>query len=204
MSINHRTLVVLFGLLLLAGCAAPKPSAEEENKALVNRFGDALNARDFVTVQQLLTSDFVRHSQATPDLSVANAAQFLDYLKADASAFPDARQTLEHVVAEGDLVAFWGAVRGDAGRADGSLPAIAQAHAAGLQWPVPGPRRQAGRALGYLGQPGGARTTWVLPASCQATVTCRLTRRVQLAGATKRRDSLVRQWGSLHWRNAIR
>lgn len=107
MGIIHRTLVGLLCWLLLAGCAQPKPSAEEENKALVTRFGEALNARDFVTVQQLLTSDFVRHSQATPDLGVANAAQFVDYLKADASVFPDARQTLEHLVAEGDLVAFW-------------------------------------------------------------------------------------------------
>jgi steroid delta-isomerase-like uncharacterized protein len=107
MGSNHWTLVALVSLVALAGCAQPPGAAEEANKALVNRFGEALNARNFDAVRELLTPDFVRHSQATANVSVANAEQFIDYLKADAAAFPDSRQTLEHVVAEGDLVAFW-------------------------------------------------------------------------------------------------
>ena len=107
MDTNHWRLVPLLSLLTIAGCAQPRRSAEEANKALVNRFGEALNARDFDAVRQLLTADFARHSQATPNVSVANAEQFIDYLKADAATVPDSRQTLEHIVAEGDLVAFW-------------------------------------------------------------------------------------------------
>jgi predicted ester cyclase len=38
---------------------------------------------------------------------VENREQFLEYLRADAAVFPDSRQTLHHIVAEGDLVAFW-------------------------------------------------------------------------------------------------
>ncbi len=77
------------------------------NKMLAGRFGTAVNARDFDAVRKLLTPDFVRHCQATPDVTVSTAEQFIDYLKADAAIFPDSHQTLEHMVSEGDLVAFW-------------------------------------------------------------------------------------------------
>lgn len=80
---------------------------EAQNKSLVNRFGEVSNARNFDAIRDLLAPDFVRHCQATPDVVVKNREQFLEYLKADAVVFPDSRQTLEHLIAEGDLVAFW-------------------------------------------------------------------------------------------------
>jgi hypothetical protein len=76
---------------------------ETQNKSLLNRFGEALNARNFDAVRDLLAPDFVRHCQATPDVVVKNREQFLNYLKADAVVFPDSLQTLECVVAEGDF-----------------------------------------------------------------------------------------------------
>jgi steroid delta-isomerase-like uncharacterized protein len=79
----------------------------EENKSLFNRFGEALNARNFDAVRNLLTPDFIRHCQATPDVVIKNREQFLEYLKMDAAVFPDSRQTAELIVAERDLVAFW-------------------------------------------------------------------------------------------------
>lgn len=95
------------GLIVFPMSARAQGSIQEQNKALIARFGEALNTKDFGAVRELLAPDFVRHSQATPDLTNANREQFLDYLKADALAFPDSRQTLEFVVAEGDFVAFW-------------------------------------------------------------------------------------------------
>jgi len=82
-------------------------STEERNKAVVNRFGEAANAKNFDAIGELVAPDFVRHCQATPDVVVQSREQFLEYLKADAAVIPDSRQTLQHVVAEGDLVAFW-------------------------------------------------------------------------------------------------
>jgi steroid delta-isomerase-like uncharacterized protein len=79
----------------------------EENKSLFNRFGEALNIRDFDAVRELLAPEFVRHCQATPDVVIKNREQFIEYLKMDDATFPDSRQTAELVVAEGDLVAFW-------------------------------------------------------------------------------------------------
>lgn len=60
---------------------------ETQNKSLLNRFGEALNARNFDAVRDLLAPDFVRHCQATPDVVVKNREQFLNYLKADAVVF---------------------------------------------------------------------------------------------------------------------
>jgi predicted ester cyclase len=82
-------------------------STAAQNKAVVTRFGEAANAKNFSLIEQLVTPDFVRHCQATPDVVVQNREQFLEYLKADAAVVPDSHQTLQHVVAEGDLVAFW-------------------------------------------------------------------------------------------------
>jgi len=101
------TIGAILPLLVVAGCARPNRSTEDRNRALVTRFGEALNAKDFDTVRQLLTPDFVRHSQASPQVAVTSSDQFINYLKADAAVFPDSHQTLEHIVVEGDFVAFW-------------------------------------------------------------------------------------------------
>jgi steroid delta-isomerase-like uncharacterized protein len=85
---------------------------EQDNKALTFRFGEASNSRDYDAVRELIAADFVRHCQATPDVDVRTSEQFIEFLKRDAAAFPDSRQILKHLVAEGDLVAFWGTYEG--------------------------------------------------------------------------------------------
>jgi steroid delta-isomerase-like uncharacterized protein len=79
----------------------------KDKKSLFNRFGEALNTRNFDAVRELLAPDFVRHCQATPDVVIKNREQFIEYLKIDNATFPDSLQTAELVVVEGDLVAFW-------------------------------------------------------------------------------------------------
>ena len=81
-------------------------STQDLNKAVVKRFGEASNAKDFDAIAALVAPNFVRHCQATPDVVVQNRAQFLAFLKADAAMVPDSRQTLQQLVAEGDRVAF--------------------------------------------------------------------------------------------------
>jgi steroid delta-isomerase-like uncharacterized protein len=94
----------------------------KDNKSLLNRFGEALNTRNFDAVRELLTPDFVRHCQATPDVVVKNREQFIEYLKTDDSTFPDSVQTAKLVVAEGDLVAFWLKYEGTQKGQMGSFP----------------------------------------------------------------------------------
>ncbi len=98
--------MVLLACILGIGCSQPEKSLLEQNKAMVRAFGEASNAKNFDAIRAMLVPGFVRHSQATPDVVVQNSEQFIEYLKADATMFPDSRQTLQNIVAEGDLVAF--------------------------------------------------------------------------------------------------
>jgi steroid delta-isomerase-like uncharacterized protein len=79
----------------------------EENKLLVQRFGEAMNNRQFDLLDEIVAPDFVRHCQATPDVDVRSLEAFKGYLRQDATVFPDSVQTLRHQVAEGDFVAVW-------------------------------------------------------------------------------------------------
>jgi len=84
----------------------------EENKAVARRFGEAMNARRFDLLDELVAPGFIRHCQATPEVTIRSLDQFKDYLRQDAAVFPDSRQTLQHMLAEGDLVAVWATYEG--------------------------------------------------------------------------------------------
>ena len=77
----------------------------EANKQLVRQFVAALNDNDYDSLRQILTEDLARYSQATPDLRVRSAEEFIEFDQADGESFPDAIITLDMIVAEGDLVA---------------------------------------------------------------------------------------------------
>jgi steroid delta-isomerase-like uncharacterized protein len=84
----------------------------EENKAVIRRFWDAMNTRQWDAFDELLTPDVVRHCQATPEFNVRSCAQFKDFMRQDAVVFPDSVQTITHLVAEGDFVAVWATYAG--------------------------------------------------------------------------------------------
>jgi len=82
-------------------------SNTQANKDLVTRFVAAGNERDMGTLDEILTDDFTRHCPATPDLVVNCPEDFKEFLRQDAAAHPDSHVTVEHLIAEGDLVAVW-------------------------------------------------------------------------------------------------
>lgn len=78
------------------------------NEAVVRRFWDAWNQRDWPALDSLVTRDFVHHSQGD-DVGLAEFARASrDYV----GAFPDWRVTPEDVVARGDRVAVRTAMHG--------------------------------------------------------------------------------------------
>jgi steroid delta-isomerase-like uncharacterized protein len=91
---------------LVLACTASTADVTEQNKELVRQFVEAGNARDFAALDSLLTDDFTRHSQATPDVVVQDRDQFRTFLRQDSATFPDSRVTMQQLVAEDDLVAF--------------------------------------------------------------------------------------------------
>ena len=76
----------------------------EQNKALANRLvNEVFNQRNLGLMDDLLSPNFVEHEQlppGIPDGPEAPKAMFNMLF----SAFPDFQTTVEHMVAEGDLV----------------------------------------------------------------------------------------------------
>jgi steroid delta-isomerase-like uncharacterized protein len=87
-------------------------ATSEENKVLVRRFGEAMNTRQLHLLDELVAPGFLRHCQATPEVEVRSLQEFKDFLRQDAAVFPDSIQTLQHMLAEGDLVAIWATYEG--------------------------------------------------------------------------------------------
>jgi steroid delta-isomerase-like uncharacterized protein len=95
----------------------------EDNKDVVRRFGEAMNSRQLRLLDEIVSPDFVRHCQATPEVTVRNLEHFKEFLRQDAAAFPDSIQTLKHMVAEGDMVAVWVTYEGTQRGQMGPFPA---------------------------------------------------------------------------------
>jgi steroid delta-isomerase-like uncharacterized protein len=84
----------------------------EANKEIVRSFADAGNRNDLEAFDTLLAPDFVRHCQATPEVTVTTCEDFKQFYRDTAKTFPDQQMVLDVLVAEGDRVAFWGTFTG--------------------------------------------------------------------------------------------
>ena len=92
------------------------------NKALVNAFAEAGNTNDLEAFDRILAPDFVRHCEATPEVTVTTCEDFKQFYRETARTFPDQRMTLNTLVAEGDRVAFWGKFSGTQNGTMGPFP----------------------------------------------------------------------------------
>ena len=75
----------------------------DENKALVVRWFQELDQRNFAIIDELLPADYVDHNPPLPDLPSGREGVRQSSLRL-ASAFPDAVHTIEDQMAEGDKV----------------------------------------------------------------------------------------------------
>lgn len=81
-----------------------------QNKERVRALVRAINARDWPAMDRIVAEDFVRHSHAAPP--IASRAALKRYLKSEFETFPDAEETIEDMIAEGDKVAVRHGFRG--------------------------------------------------------------------------------------------
>jgi steroid delta-isomerase-like uncharacterized protein len=88
---------------LLVGCARSPDSTLEANKDLFRQYVEAYNSMDINRLDELMTVDFVRHSQAASD--VHSLEEFKADVRQGAEAFPDGYMEVHMLVAEGDKVA---------------------------------------------------------------------------------------------------
>ena len=84
----------------------------ETNKEIVRSFANAGNSNDLELFDTLFAPDFVRHCEATPEVSVTSCEDFKEFYRETAKTFPDQQMILHSLVAEGDRVAFWGTFSG--------------------------------------------------------------------------------------------
>jgi predicted ester cyclase len=76
-----------------------------QNKAIIARLYDAIAARDWAALDDLMTRDVVDHSPLFGEPSIHPDA-IRQSTEGMLAGFPDLVSTIENVVAEGDLVAF--------------------------------------------------------------------------------------------------
>ena len=79
---------------------------------LVRRLFDAMNSRELDQLDDIVTDDFTRHCEATPDVVIHSREDFKQFLRDYTAAFPDNVQTIEQLVVEGDRAGFWATYEG--------------------------------------------------------------------------------------------
>ena len=86
----------------------------EDNKALTRRGYEALNERNWAAFEALCAPDFVLHNAS---MTIQGYEAYKQFISMYFTAFPDARLTIEDIIAEGDSVVvrqtFHGTHQGD-------------------------------------------------------------------------------------------
>jgi steroid delta-isomerase-like uncharacterized protein len=99
---------------------SPDPKA---NKAVVRAFVDAINRRDWTALDAVVAAGFVRHSHAAGRPRVRSRDELKTFLRRELEVFPDASETIQVMLAEGDKVAARIAFRGTQAGPLGAFPA---------------------------------------------------------------------------------
>jgi predicted ester cyclase len=77
----------------------------EDNRRVVRAFVRAINAQDWNALASIVATGFVRHSYAAGVPGVRSRDDLIQYLRSEYETFPDAHETIEDIVAEGNKVA---------------------------------------------------------------------------------------------------
>jgi predicted ester cyclase len=102
---------ILYMTGLFLSCTG-KVDPSEKNKAIVLKTFEALNDREYASLEQFIAQDYRRYCQATPDVKVESLDDFKALLQQWDKEMPDSKTSLDMVVSEGDLVAFYGVYSG--------------------------------------------------------------------------------------------
>jgi steroid delta-isomerase-like uncharacterized protein len=101
----------------------------EANKSLIHSFTEACNAADWDAFDELLTDDFKRHCQATPNVQVNSREEFVQLQESFLVSMPDQKITIEMLIAEGDKVAAYATYSGTLTGPMGEFPATGKSAA---------------------------------------------------------------------------
>ena len=121
--LNLQFVIIGISLAILMSCKSSEKSQTEINKAVINRFAEALNSGNFDLLDELLTPDFVRHSQASGNQQINSPEEYKRFNEQWVTAFPDLHTTSHFLVAEGDMVASYATTTGTQMDSMGPFPA---------------------------------------------------------------------------------
>ncbi len=106
----RRLIAVLFlSTLISVPCLADQAA---DNVQIVKDMTQAINDRNLDALSNFIAADVLRHSNATPGVNVTNLQEFIEFLKADLAACPDAQQEIDIIFGSGDKVAVRAIYRG--------------------------------------------------------------------------------------------
>jgi predicted ester cyclase len=119
--------IAVIGCLIgVLGCVCEPCDEGQKNKELVAEALAVTEAGDLDRLEEFYTKDFVRHCQATPELEVTDFQGFKELIIRDRESFSDSKMILHRLVAEDDLVAFWGTYSGIQDGPMGPFPATGE------------------------------------------------------------------------------
>jgi steroid delta-isomerase-like uncharacterized protein len=105
-------IITLILTTFLVACGPSTSKQLEANKNLIHRFTVSTNAADWDAFDELLTEDFSRHCQATPNVQVSSREEFKKLQESFLVSMPDQQITIEMIIAEGDKVAVYATYSG--------------------------------------------------------------------------------------------
>lgn len=109
---NSGLILTFIFTTFLVACGPTTSKQLEDNKNLIHRFTASTNAADWDAFDELLTEDFSRHCQATPDVQVTSREEFKKLQESFLVSMPDQHITIEMLIAEDDMVAGYATYSG--------------------------------------------------------------------------------------------
>ena len=82
-------------------------STANTNKDLVRQFIAVLSRGDLDALDAIVAPNFIRHCQATPEVTVRCLDDFKQFARQSKATFPDEQVEIKQIIAEGDRVAVW-------------------------------------------------------------------------------------------------
>jgi steroid delta-isomerase-like uncharacterized protein len=110
-------------MIAAASCMRDPFDEGQKNKELVAEALALTEAGDWEGLAEYYAPDFLRYCQATPGFEVTDFEGFKEVMARDAKSFSNRKMVLHRIVAEDDLVAFWGSFSGTQDGPMGAFPA---------------------------------------------------------------------------------
>ena len=124
MKTNYFFYLIIFTILLsIIGCDQNVIEKLEANKNVVRQFSEAVNNNNLDALDDVVAANFLRHSQATPDVKINSLEEFKQFAKVSSESIPDMIGNIEIMVAEGDYVAVYATFTGTQTGQMGPFPA---------------------------------------------------------------------------------